>query len=245
MPTSIIFPGDRMNDEIPVFLAFYWNNYSRFNADRTYQAVQSGGNSIIVPYPRRFNVLNHVPYNTSGSIALDPLQMLKTQFDNLTFEFEMATSYFLKGGNSFTYDNMETVLAPGARRKYDVELELVAKSEEQAARIKLIADTFQQNVFSSWNSFNNLIWEHPPLWVMQAVTNNSSTASGWSPTSLPAVLETVSINRNPILDTPINLSNNHPLAVRISLGFTELEPAVNNKKAGALTNRAETFKLFG
>lgn len=241
MATTIAFPGDNMADEVPVFLSFYWNQYSRFNSDRTYNAVKSGGNALVVPYPKRFNVSNDIPYNNAGSITLDPMQILKTQFDNLTFELNMAMSYFMEGGSAFTYDNMETVLAPGARRKYDVGIELLAKTEQQAVQAKLIAETFQKNAFSSWSGGNNLIWKHPPLWVIESVSGTGNTVSGWSPTSLPSVLMRVDINRNPLLDTAFNLPNNHPLATYINLVFVELEPAVNNTQAGRLTNRAETF----
>jgi hypothetical protein len=245
----ISFPNDTMADEIPVFMAFYWNRYSRYNSDRTYNAVKGGqngaSNAIVVPYPKRFNVSNDVPYTNAGTLSTgSAMQNLKMQYDNLTFEANMAISYFLKGGSSFTFDNMETVLAPGARRKYDVGIELIAKTTNQAVQIKTITDTFQQNAFSSWDGGNRLIWEHPPLWVMQTVNNSSAggDVSGWSPSSLPSVLIHVDINRNPILDTPVNLSNNHPLAVTMNLSFVELEPAVNNKIAGTLTNRATTFR---
>lgn len=246
----ISFPNDAMADEIPVFMAFYWNRYSRYNSDRTYDAVKGGqgqntANTIVIPYPKRFNVSNDVPYNNAGTLSTgNPMQNLKMQYDNLTFEANMAISYFLKGGSSFTFDNMETVLAPGARRRYDVGIELVAKTEAQATQIKLIVDTFQKNAFSSWDGGNRLIWEHPPLWVMQTVSGSAASAelAGWSPTSLPSVLIHVDVNRNPLLDTPFNLPNNHPLAVTMNLSFVELEPAVNNKTTGTLTNRAKTFK---
>jgi 3',5'-cyclic AMP phosphodiesterase CpdA len=137
---------------------------------------------------------------------------------------------------------METVLAPGARRKYRVGMDLIAKTEAQAVQAKTIADTFQKNAFSSWDGGNRLIWQHPPLWVLETVSGGQNTVSGWSPGSLPSVLVSVDINKNPILDTPFNLPNYHPLAININLQFIELEPAVNNKTTGTLTNRAETFK---
>jgi hypothetical protein len=112
-------------------------------------------------------------------------------------------------------------------------MDLVAKSATQATRAKEIADTFQQNAFSSWSGGNRLLWKHPPLWILK--TNQP----GWDPIGLPSVLTHVDINRNPILDSPINLPNNYPLAVNINLSFLELEPAVNT--TAGLKNRAWTF----
>lgn len=237
MPTTLRFPGDNYDNEVPVFLVFYWNKYSRYNSDRTFNTVKGGGNSITIPYPKLFNVTNEVPYSNQGTLVNNPMDNLKMAMDNVTFEAGMMYSYFFKGGSSFTFDNMETVLMPGARRKYAISMDLVAKNAAQATKIKQIADTFQLNAFSSWDGGNKLIWQHPPLWVMQTVKSGELT--GWSPTSLPSVLTRVDINKNPILDTPFNLPNNYPLAMNITLAFTELEPAVNNK--GILTNRAATF----
>ncbi len=231
---TISFPGDNMANEIPVFLTFHWGSYSRYNRDRTASAVISKGNAITVPYPKLFNISNDVPYTNSGTIANSPLDNLRVAMDNLTFEGNMIYSYFMKGGSSFTYDNMESVLAPGARRKYFVSMDLIAKTENQAVNAKLIIDTFQKNAFSSWSGGNRLIWEHPPLWVI-----TTGTATGWDPTGLPSVLTHVDVNRNPILDTPFNLRNNYPLAVNVNLVFTELEPAVNTPTG--LSNRAQTF----
>lgn len=234
MATTIAFPGDQMANEIPVFLTFHWGDYSRYNSDRTRSSVISKGNTITVPYPKLFNVANDVPYTNSGTIVNSPLDNLRVAMDNLTFEGNMIYSYFMKGGSSFTYDNMESVLAPGARRKYAVSMDLVAKTQAQAVQAKLIADTFQRNAFSSWDGGNRLIWKHPPIWVL-----STGSISGWDPVGLPSVLTHVDINRNPILDTPFNLPNNHPLAVNINLLFVELEPAVNT--AAGLINRAQTF----
>jgi len=240
--TKISFPGDNMSSEIPVFLTCFWGDYSRYNKDRTKSSIISKGNYIQVPYPKLFNVSNDVPYTNSGTISGGPMDNLKTAFDNLTFEGNQLVNYFLKGGSSFTYDNMESVLTPGARRKYIVGMDLIAKTEAQAEKAKLIADTFQKNAFSTWEGGNRLIWKHPPLWVLSTTTtqNNTTNSKGWDPTGLPSVLTHVDINKNPILDTPFNLSNDHPLAININLSFVELEPAVNTKAYG-LTNRAQTF----
>jgi len=241
MGTTILFPGDTDANEIPVFLNFHWGDYSKYNSDRTTDKIIGKGNVISVPYPSKFNVMNDVPYTNSASVSGGPLDNLRMAFDNITFNLEKGLNYFFGGGSSFTYDNMESVLTPGARRVYDVTIDLVAKSLIQSTNTKTIVDTFQKNAFSSWSGGNRLLWKHPPLWVITASTtaSGSGTAPGWDPVGLPCVLRKVQINRNPVLDIPFNLPNNHPLAVRLDLTFVELEPAVNT--TAGLKNRAWTF----
>lgn len=238
--TRLIFPGDAMNEEIPVFLTFYFAQYSRFNSGRKTSAIVNK-NYISVPYPKLFNVSNDVKYETAGTIgAPTVMELMKMKADEFKKPIDFATSYFFNGGNAFTFDNMETVLAPGGRRSYQVSMDLIAKSHSQAEIIKEIVNAFQTNMHSSWDGGNKLIWKHPPLWVLKTTSSNSANPiDGWDPTSLPSVLTHVDINRNPVLDTPFNLTNDHPLAVNINLKFIELEPAVNNN--GVLKNRAETF----
>ena len=240
MATRITFPGDGMNSEIPVFLTFYWNQYKRFNSGRTSAAVKAGGNYISVPYPKLFNVSNDMKYTDSGTIGGSPLDIMKMKADEAFKSSQFMYNYF-QGGNAFTFDNMETVLAPGAKRKYVVSMDLVAKTTGQASQINKIITQFQLNTHSSWNGANKLIWTHPPLWFIDATNSGAGSIPGWSPTTLPSVLTHMDVNRNPILDTPFNL-NGYPLAVNINLTFLELEPAVNYN--GKLINRAETFKSF-
>ena len=98
MPTTILFPGDVSANEIPVFLQFHWGDYSRYNSDRTTEAVVGKGNYISVPYPRLFNVGNNIPYTNSASIAGSPLERLKQSFDNITVGAERMIDYFFRGG---------------------------------------------------------------------------------------------------------------------------------------------------
>jgi hypothetical protein len=235
--TRLIFPGDAMNDEIPVFLTFYFAPYSRFNSGRTKDAIVKE-NYISVPYPKLFNISNDMKYENAGTIGTqNALELMKMKADEMSKSLNFAASYFFNGGNAFTFDNMETVLSPGGRRKYVVSMDLIAKSNKQAEIIKDIVDAFQTNMHSSWDGGNKLIWKHPPLWVIKT-TSGTRDKEGWDPSTLPSVLVHMDVNRNPVLDIPFDL-NGYPLAVNINLTFLELEPAVNNK--GTLSNRAETF----
>ena len=238
MGTKLTFPGDGMSAEIPVFLTFYWHEYKRFNSKRTSSAVKAGGNYISVPYPKLFNVSNDMKYVDAGTIGGGPLDILKMKADEPLKSSQFLLNY-LNGGNAFTFDNMETVLSPGGRRKYVVSMDLVAKTQGQAIKIQEIINQFQLNTHSSWNGANKLIWTHPPLWFIDATSSGAGSIPGWSPTTLPSVLMHMDVNRNPILDTPFNLGG-YPLAANINLTLMELEPAVSYQ--GKLINRAETFK---
>lgn len=243
--TQLRFPpqNDSMGSEIPVYLMFKWGGYTRKNSDRTKEAIGSSGNHILVPYPKLFNVSNDMKYADSGSIAFSVGDLAKLQIDNLTAAYDKLANFFTQGGSAFTFDNMETVLQPGSRRKYVVSMDLIAKNQGQAEMAVKIANTFQLNTHSAWEGGNALIWIHPPLWIVEACDSSGKVIPGWSPSGLPSVLAHVDINKNPVLDTPFNLTNNHPLALNINLTFIELEPAVNHN--GTLKNRAETFTNRG
>jgi hypothetical protein len=239
MATTYTFPPDQQS-EIPVYLKFRWADYARYNSKRTKTAINSSGNYILVPYPKLFNVSNDMKYMDSGTVGGSLADFAKIQIDNLTKSTDMTANYFMQGGSAFTFDNMETVLAPGGRRKYDISIDLVSKTLAQAQMAVNIANSFQLNAHSTWDGTNVLVWKHPPLWYIQACNNTGGELPGWSPSTLPAVLYHVDINRNPILDTPFNLNGNYPLAININLRFMELEPAVNY--GNQLVNRAETFR---
>jgi hypothetical protein len=108
---QLSFPGDTDANQIPIFLTFYWGDYSKYNKDRNPDVIIGKKNWISVPYPKLFNIGNDVPYSHSGSIAGGPLDNLKMGFDNLTVGLNRMYDYFFRGGSSFTYDNMESVLS--------------------------------------------------------------------------------------------------------------------------------------
>lgn len=235
--------GDNMASEIPVYVKFSWGQYTRDNKGRSRDAIKGANNYIMVPYPKLFNIASNMKYADSGTIGLGIQEFAKLQLDNLESKADKMLNFMLTGGSAFTFDNMETVLQPGSRRRFTVSMDLVAKSTDQSQAAVDIAKAFQINSVSSWDGGNALVWIHPPLWIAEACDSNGNVLDNWDSMILPSVLANVEVNKNPILDTPFNLLNNSPLAINISLSFVELEPAVNYQ--GELLNRAEVFYTRG
>jgi len=225
-------------NDIPVWMQFYCANYSTFAANRTRDYIRrSAYLKMSIPYPQQHNTLNSQNYQAGGSLNVRAIE--KGILGNLIGEqiaatAELASSFF-SGGGVLRFDHFESILSPGARRTHTFNINLVAKTEEEAYCANAIALAFQANVFPVVTN-NYLTMRHPPLWLFETLITAPQTDSSinpwivktmWDGQPLACVLRTVDINRSPILNTPFMGSNSIPLALNIKLSFIELEPALS------------------
>ena len=246
------FPIDpKLQNEIPVYMAFFAVNYSTFNRRRTRNYITGNSRSrIFLPYPKQFNTLNSQNYKAGGSLNVQTVEtgnLLGTITQQVIATRELVNSFF-SGGGVVRFDHFETILEPGSRRTHSFEFNLVAKSEEDAKALNDIALIFQSNLFPLASTNSLLTMEHPLLWYFEAYPNNNNRnliLDYWDGTPLPCVLSSVDINRSPILNTPFITEGYKPLAVNLKLTFIELEPAIQpGDGTGNLISRAERFVNF-
>jgi len=235
MANTIQFPptSDKFADDIPVWMTFYCAAYSTFSKNRTRShIIDNAYNRISVPYPKNHTTTNDQVYVSEGS---KNNRLIETgDADNLKDEMfkkmkETVTSN-LTGGGIVTFDHMETVLSPGARRTHSFEITMISKSEAQAEAANNIALTFQTNTFPTISNNSILTMIHPALWCFKAniMGMQGTTIKGdyWDGTPLASVLKSCDINRSPILNTPFIGSDFNPVAINLRLKFIELEPAL-------------------
>jgi len=247
MPIDYIFPGpdDTFAKEIPIWMVFHACRYSTFAQNRTRAWVENNAAArIAVPYPLAHGTSNTQQY-MSGKYP--DLEGLFNKEDYKLKEEEMNNS-FTQGLGIMSYDHLETVLTPGARRTHRFDMNLVAKNSNQAFRINRIARAFQTYMFPSAFTQSVLNMSHPPLWAFYATGKKELTyeeAKFWDGDPLVSVLQSVDINHSPIQNLPITTPDFIPLAVNIKLSFIELEPAMQlGTGALGLLSRSENFTSF-
>jgi hypothetical protein len=248
--TSLTFPPSpeegkyNWGSEIPVWMNFYAAPYSTFSGNRTRDYVQQNYKvDIHVPYPQSHFTGNHQQY-MSGKYP--DLEGLFDKEDYKLKEQEMENS-FTQGLGILSYDHIETVLTPGARRSHRFEMNLVAKNGKQAWEANRIARVFQTYMYPIAFTESVLNMGHPPLWSFYATGGpNFEGSKFWDGDPLVSVLQSVDINHNPIRNLPLATPDFIPLAVNIKLVFLELEPAMQYNWAvnGGLISRSERFKQF-
>lgn len=243
------FPLDtNFAQDIPIWMTFYVSDYSTFNSRRTRSYIKGNPyGTITLPYPRQFNTLNSQNYTSGGSLnvqAIETGNLLGTLGQQITATKELAQSFF-SGGGVIRFDHMETVLEPGARRTHAFDINMIAKTKEEADEISAIALTFQTNMHPVADTGSLLTMRHPPLWYFEAFSKDSNITNFryyWDGNPLPCVLKAVDINRSPILNTAFTTPDFKPLGVNIKLTFIELEPAMQAGNFNAeLISRAERF----
>jgi hypothetical protein len=245
MAIEYYFPGpnDTYSNEIPIWMSFNACRYSTFAGNRTRAYVeQNAVVRIVVPYPVNHGTSNNQQY-MSGKYP--DLEGLFNKEDYKLKEQEMDNS-FTQGLGILSYDHLETVLTPGARRTHRFEMNLVAKNSDQAYRINRIARAFQTYMFPSAFTQSVLNISHPPLWSFYAAGPATFEQSKfWDGDPLVSVLQSVDINHSPIQNLPITTPDFIPLAVNIKLIFIELEPAMQiGNGALGLISRSENFTSF-
>jgi hypothetical protein len=245
MAIEYIFPdpADSFSTEIPIWMVFKAAPYSTFAANRTRGYVESNASAmIVVPYPLDHRTANNQQYMSGKYPDLEGL------FDKEEYKLkdeEMDNSY-TQGLGIVSYDHLETVLTPGARRTHRFELNLVAKNSSQAYTINNIARAFQTYMFPSAFTESILNMAHPPLWAFYASGPATFEQSKfWDGDPLVSVLQSVDINHSPIQNLPIMTPDFIPLAVNIKLTFLELEPAMQLGDGSlGLISRSERFTNF-
>jgi len=241
--------GDIFENDIPVWMDFYANNYSTFSKNRTRSAVQHNPITYIsIPYPQQHTTLNSQRYSGAGSLNV---RAIETQNPlAIVGQMGMATgdkiaSYF-RGGNVLSFDHFESVLQPGDRRTHYFNMNLIAKTAAQATAANDIALSFQTNVFPIITD-NLFTMRHPPLWAFGArlvgggMNDYRKSQSYWDGQPLVCVLNAVDINRSVILNTPFAGTDKSPIGINIKLSFTELEPALSDGSGKNIISRSERF----
>jgi len=243
MAIEYYFPNDSAASEIPVWMTFKAARYSSFVAERTRGHVLSNAAvSISVPYPFRFSTRNSQRYMT-GKYGDSEGLFDKTEYDLKESETDNA---FAEGLGIFSYDHVETVLTPGARRTHVFDMNLVAKTAAHAEAISKIGLAFQTYMYPGTFTESILNMTHPPLWYFYASgTNISPVKWYWDGNPLVSVLESVDINHSPISNTPFMTTDYKPLAINIKLQFIELEPAMQlGDGTLGLLSRSERFNFL-
>lgn len=249
MPSTLQFPpkSDPFENDIPVWMTFYVCDYSTFNKNRTRNYVKSQAyGKIAIPYPKRHDTLNNQRYTAGGSLnvqAIETGSLLGTLGQQITATKELFNS-FLSGGSVVRFDHFETILEPGARRTHAFNIDLISKTPKQAQAASDIAMTFQANCFPIAGTQSLLTMNHPPLWYFETAVPGfgNGTSMYWDGDPLVSVLQTVDINRAPVLNTGFITRDFLPVAINIKLTFLELEPAMQPGDGGSrIISRAERF----
>jgi len=237
-----IFPNDNYATEIPVWMWFKAAPFSTFSENRTRNAVVSNAvASIAVPFPNRMSTSNTQQYMTGQDSDLEGL------FDKEEYDLKQSESQnsFTQGLGIISYDHAETLLTPGARRTHLFDMNLVAKTQDQAFTINNIALAFQTYMYPTAFTESLLNMGHPPLWHFFASGDfgeEKIKQSYWDGNPLVSVLQSVDINRSPISSLPFMTPDFTPLAINIKLRFIELEPAMQlGNGAFGLFSRSERF----
>jgi hypothetical protein len=234
-------PTDQYSKEIPIWMVFDACKYSTFAKNRTRGYVQNyAAARIVLPYPQSHGTSNTQQY-MSGKYP--DLEGLFNKEDYKLKEEEMNNS-FTQGLGIMSYDHLETVLTPGARRTHRFDINLTAKNSDHAFRINRIARAFQTYMFPSSFTQSVLNMSHPPLWSFYASGKNMTFEQSkfWDGDPLVSVLQSVDINHSPIQNLPITTPDFIPLAVNIKLTFIELEPAMQLGTGElGLISRSENF----
>jgi hypothetical protein len=232
------FPNDGYATEIPVWMVFKAAPFSTFSEDRTRAAVHSNAVvSISVPFPNRMSTSNTQQYMTGQYSDLEGL------FDKEEYDLKQSESQnsFTQGLGIISYDHAETLLTPGARRTHLFDMNLVAKTANQALTISNIGLAFQTYMYPSAFTESILNMGHPPLWYFSALGDNLTSAY-WDGNPLVSVLQSVDINRSPISSLAFMTPDFNPLAINIKLRFIELEPAMQTGSGSlGLFSRSERF----
>lgn len=241
--TSYSFPDDIFATEIPVWMTFLAAPYSTFSQNRTRGYILGNyAADISVPYPTVLSTANTQSY-VSGSYPDMEGLFGRREVDIARKEKDNS---FTRGLGIVSYDHLETVLTPGARRSHYFEMNLVAKSQSQADAINSIALAFQTYMYPTAFTESVLNMGHPPLWYFFANGYNIDPVRWyWDGNPLVSVLRSVDVNRSPIGRTPFMTPDFTPLAVNIKLQFIELEPAMQlGDGTTGLLSRSERFSSF-
>lgn len=235
-----IFPNDNYATEIPVWMVFKAAPFSTFSENRTRNAVVSNAvASISVPFPNRMSTSNTQQYMTGQYSDLEGL------FDKEEYDLKQSESQnsFTQGLGIISYDHAETLLTPGARRTHLFDMNLVAKTANQAETISKIGLAFQTYMYPSAFTESILNMGHPPLWYFFAAGDNLNDKYWyWDGNPLVSVLQSVDINRSPISSLAFMTPDFKPLAINIKLRFIELEPAMQTGSGSlGLFSRSERF----
>ena len=115
----ITFPGDIYNTEIPVWMTFYAAPYSTFAANRTRDFVRGNPfQTIAIPYPTAHATSNTQQYMSGKYPDLEGL----FNKEDYKLKEEETNNSFTQGLGIMSYDHLETVLTPGARRTHRFDI---------------------------------------------------------------------------------------------------------------------------
>lgn len=226
--------GDPFASEIPIWMTFCAAPYRTFAADRTRNHVRANAVvEITVPFPGVFATNNNQRYLSGSYPDIEGL-FGREEEEIRRKEYEFS---FTNGLSIVSFDHLETVLTPGARRTHMFSMNFVAKTPEQATAMNDIGLAFQTYMHPTAFTESLLNMGHPPLWSFY-----SNGGTYWDGEPLVSVLQSVDINRSPISNIPYTTIDGKPLALNIKLSFLELEPAMQTGTGSlGLLSRSERF----
>ena len=238
MAEALKFGLEKFGDlDQPFMMTFSAVAYSNKQALR---GLNAGGSivEIHLPMPMNINATNTITYvsgqtETTGGL-FDPTtagvgESVKNILTGGTWWKDLTGLSALQGKRPM--DERDSIFRGAGFRKHNYSWVLIPKSKKEAKVVADIAMAFQRSGYPGktlMETYSRII--HPPVWHINAI--NAGGPSGfdeksWTMNPLPSVLESCQVQTSGV-GGGMFTKDGKPAATKITIGFVELEPAIND-----------------